>query len=110
VDSGITRGIASDSRRRAVLRLLSEVGRDGRVGLIAEGIEDPEDLDVCVEEGVFAAQGYFLARPAVEPGAASPEFAEWLAARGARLAPALEERGGERAKIERGAPKERFEL
>ena len=66
--------------------------------------------DVCVEEGVFAAQGYFLARPAVEPGAASPEFAEWLAARGARLAPALEERGGEPAKVERGAPKERFEL
>jgi EAL domain-containing protein (putative c-di-GMP-specific phosphodiesterase class I) len=109
VDSGITRGIATDSRRRAVLRLLSEVGRDGLVGLIAEGIEDPEDLDVCVEEGVFAAQGYFLARPSVDPGAASPEFAGWLAARGARIA-ALQQGSGEHAKTEREAAKERFEL
>ncbi|HYK42018.1 MAG TPA: EAL domain-containing protein [Thermoanaerobaculia bacterium] len=111
VDSGITRGIASDPRRRAVLRLLSEVGRDGRVGLIAEGIEEPEDLDVCVNEGVLAAQGYFLARPSVEPGAASPEFTGWLAARRSDAAPAPpEERGGETARAERGGAKERFEL
>ena len=108
VDSGITRGIASDPRRRAVLRLLSEVGRDGRVGLIAEGIEEPEDLDVCVEEGVFAAQGYFLARPSVDPGGASPEFAAWLAARA--LPGSSEDSGAEPVQRERGAPKERFEL
>jgi EAL domain-containing protein (putative c-di-GMP-specific phosphodiesterase class I) len=109
VDSGITRAIASDPRRRAVLRLLSEVGRDSRVALIAEGIEAPEDLDVCVEEGVFAAQGYFLARPSLEPGAASPEFAGWLAQRAARIAPP-EERDGEHGKTERAMAKERFEL
>jgi EAL domain-containing protein (putative c-di-GMP-specific phosphodiesterase class I) len=81
VDSQITRGVTHDLRRRAVLKLLSQVGRESSVGLIAEGIESSEDLDVCVEEGVFAAQGYFLARPAADPAEPTPEFAAWLAAR-----------------------------
>lgn len=78
VDSGITRGVATDATRRSVLRLLAEVARDASVGLIAEGIEYPADLEVCMAEGVFAAQGYFLGRPMEAPGGASPEFAEWL--------------------------------
>ena len=62
VDSEITHGVAGDPQRRAILQLLSQVARDSRAGLIAEGIESGEDLDVCVEEGVFAAQGYFFWR------------------------------------------------
>jgi EAL domain-containing protein (putative c-di-GMP-specific phosphodiesterase class I) len=81
VDSEITRGIARDSQRRAILQLLAQVARDGRAGLIAEGIESAEDLDVCVAEGIFAAQGYFLARPTEEPGEASGQFRAWLDAR-----------------------------
>jgi EAL domain-containing protein (putative c-di-GMP-specific phosphodiesterase class I) len=87
VDWEITRGVAADSRRRAVLRLLAQVARDASVGLIAEGIEAGEDLDVCVEEGVFAAQGYFLARPGVEPMEGSPEFRAWLLSRVPALPP-----------------------
>ena len=82
VDSEITRGIARDSQRRAILRLLSEVTRGANAGVIAEGIESGDDLDVCIEEGVFAAQGYFLARPAEMPGDASPEFRAWFESRG----------------------------
>ncbi len=81
VDSEITRNIGSDPQRRAILQLLAQVAREARVGLIAEGIEGGQDLDVCVEEGVFAAQGYFLARPAVEPAQATPEFRMWLTSR-----------------------------
>jgi EAL domain-containing protein (putative c-di-GMP-specific phosphodiesterase class I) len=81
IDSEITHKIGEDPQRRAILRLLAQVARDGRVGLIAEGIESGPDLDVCVEDGVFAAQGYFLARPAVEPQVASPEFRAWLVSR-----------------------------
>ena len=104
VDSEITRGIAVDSRRRAVLRLLSEVARDASVGLIAEGIESPLDLDVCAEEGVVAAQGYFLARPAEQPSAASPEFLAWIAGR----SPTVSEQPETHAKA--GSSKEGFEL
>ena len=90
VDSGITRNIREDPPRRAILQLLAQVAREARVGLIAEGIEDGEDLDVCLREGVLAAQGYFLARPSSEPPEASADFRAWLAAR--RAAPP-EERG-----------------
>ncbi|MGH9398930.1 MAG: EAL domain-containing protein [Thermoanaerobaculia bacterium] len=121
VDSAITRGIATDPQRRAILQLLSQVTRGARAGLIAEGIESGEDLDVCVEEGVFAAQGYFLARPAEMPAEASPEFDAWLDSRGGRVLPfeasdasaplPREEPGPERAEPEPGKaePKRDFE-
>ncbi|MGH9400471.1 MAG: EAL domain-containing protein, partial [Thermoanaerobaculia bacterium] len=122
VDSAITRGIATDPQRRAILQLLSQVTRGARAGLIAEGIESGEDLDVCVEEGVFAAQGYFLARPAEMPAEASPEFDAWLDSRGGRVLPfeapdasaplPREEPGPERAEPEprKAEPKRDFEL
>ena len=87
VDSEITLGVARDPQRRAILQLLSQVTRDGHAGLIAEGIESGEDLDVCLAEGVFAAQGYFLARPAEAPAEASPQFRAWLDSRGGRALP-----------------------
>jgi len=81
VDSEITRGIAQDPRRRAILKFLADLGREFSFLLVAEGIENADDLDVCATEGVGAAQGYFLARPAAEPPAASPELRAWLASR-----------------------------
>jgi EAL domain-containing protein (putative c-di-GMP-specific phosphodiesterase class I) len=81
VDSEITRSIRGDAQRRAILQLLAQVAREARVGLIAEGIEFADDLDVCLEEGVFAAQGYFLARPGAEPPEPTEEFRSWLEAR-----------------------------
>jgi EAL domain-containing protein (putative c-di-GMP-specific phosphodiesterase class I) len=87
VDSEITRGVAGDPQRRAVLKFLAQVGRDASIGLIAEGIESGEDLEVCVEEGVFAAQGYFLARPALEVAEATPEFRAWLTSRVSAVPP-----------------------
>jgi EAL domain-containing protein (putative c-di-GMP-specific phosphodiesterase class I) len=81
VDSEVTRGIARDPRRRAILRFLADLGKEFAFTLVAEGIEVAEDLDVCATEGVGAAQGYFLARPAATPPAASPEFLAWLGSR-----------------------------
>ncbi|MCA1581459.1 MAG: EAL domain-containing protein [Acidobacteria bacterium] len=115
VDSEITRGVSTDAPRRSVLRLLAQVARDASVGLIAEGIETAADLDVCLAEGVFAAQGYFLGRPAEEPSSASPEFLGWLAGKGVTPpAPATEEPPaeiGQRPGPERPAdPEESFDL
>jgi predicted signal transduction protein with EAL and GGDEF domain len=81
VDSAITRGISRDRRRRAVLKMLARVARDFAVELVAEGIETAEDLDVCFQERVFAAQGHFLALPQEAAAPPSPELTEWLAAR-----------------------------
>jgi EAL domain-containing protein (putative c-di-GMP-specific phosphodiesterase class I) len=81
VDSEVTRGIAQDPRRRAILKFLADLSREFSFTLVAEGIESAEDLDVCAAEGVGAAQGYFLARPAPDPPDASPEFRGWIGAR-----------------------------
>jgi EAL domain-containing protein (putative c-di-GMP-specific phosphodiesterase class I) len=81
VDSDITRGIARDRRRRAVLRMLARVARDFSVALVAEGIESEEDLDVCFQERVFIAQGHFIAWPQEEVAPVSAEFSSWLSAR-----------------------------
>jgi len=83
VDSEVTRGIATDPRRRAILKFLADLSKEFSFRLVAEGIESAEDLDVCSAEGVHVAQGYFLARPAAEPPKASPEFRSWLASRSA---------------------------
>ena len=102
VDSAITRGIGRDRRRRAVLKTLARVARDFSVALVAEGIESAEDLDVCFQERVFAAQGYFLARPDEQPPSASPEFSLWLSARRAAAEEAPAEAESESAQA---APK-----
>jgi len=81
VDSEVTRGIARDPRRRAILKFLADLSREFSFTLVAEGMESAEDLDVCAAEGVGAAQGYFLARPAVEPPPPSAGFRDWIASR-----------------------------
>lgn len=88
VDSEVTRGIAQDPRRRAILKFLADLSKEFSFKLVAEGVESAEDLDVCATEGVAAAQGYFLARPAVVPPSASEGLRQWLAAhpRGQRSA------------------------
>jgi diguanylate cyclase (GGDEF)-like protein len=69
IDKSLIRGIASCSRRleilRGVLRMMEAFG--GRV--IAEGIEDEEELAVIRDLGVAGAQGYYLGRPHAEPPA-----------------------------------------
>jgi EAL domain-containing protein (putative c-di-GMP-specific phosphodiesterase class I) len=81
VDSEITRGIAQDPRRRAILKFLADLSREFSFRLVAEGVENADDLDVCATEGVGAAQGYFLAQPALEPPGPSPELRRWIASR-----------------------------
>jgi EAL domain-containing protein (putative c-di-GMP-specific phosphodiesterase class I) len=81
VDSEVTRGIANDPRRQAILKFLADLAREFSSTLIAEGIEAPEDLTACAAQGVGAAQGYFLARPAVAAPQASPEFRAWIKSR-----------------------------
>lgn len=82
IDKSLVRGIASCSRRleilRGVLRMMSAFG--GRV--IAEGIEDEDELAVIRDLGVTGAQGYYVGRPVAQPAAqAAPQVREALASR-----------------------------
>ncbi len=72
IDKSLVRGIASCSRRleilRALLRMMSAFG--GRV--IAEGIEDEDELAVIRDLGVTGAQGYYVGPPVARPAAQAP--------------------------------------
>jgi EAL domain-containing protein (putative c-di-GMP-specific phosphodiesterase class I) len=81
VDWEITRGVAHDPRRRSILRFFGRLAKHFSFGLVAEGVENREDLEVCADAGVVAAQGYFVGRPAADPPAPSPEFLEWVGSR-----------------------------
>jgi EAL domain-containing protein (putative c-di-GMP-specific phosphodiesterase class I) len=90
VDCEITRGVARDPRRRSILKSLGRLARHFSFGLIAEGVESGEDLEVCAASGVAAAQGYFIGRPAADPPPPEPAFRRWVQARGGRKAPEAE--------------------
>jgi EAL domain-containing protein (putative c-di-GMP-specific phosphodiesterase class I) len=82
VDCDITRGVARDARRRSILKFFSRLARHFSFGLIAEGVENSADLDVCQAAGVVAAQGYFIGHPKPEPEAPEAAFLDWIASRG----------------------------
>src|SRR6185295_16074380 len=82
VDWEITRGVARDPRRRSILKSLGRLAKHFSFGLIAEGVETPEDLEVCAASGVVAAQGYFIGRPSPDPAPPEAAFGRWVEARG----------------------------
>jgi EAL domain-containing protein (putative c-di-GMP-specific phosphodiesterase class I) len=88
IDCEITRGIARDGRRRSILKFFGRLARHFSFGLIAEGVENAPDLDVCLAAGVVAAQGYFIGRPMPEAAAPEAAFVDWVASR--RVSPVEE--------------------
>jgi EAL domain-containing protein (putative c-di-GMP-specific phosphodiesterase class I) len=78
VDWEITRGVARDPRRRSILKSLGRLARHFSFGLIAEGVENGDDLEVCAASGVVAAQGYFVGRPSAEPAPPEALFRRWV--------------------------------
>ena len=81
VDWEITRGVSRDPRRRSILKSLGRLARHFSFGLIAEGVETAEDLEVCAVSGVVAAQGYFVGRPAADPAPPEAAFRRWVEGR-----------------------------
>lgn len=63
LDSSLTNDINSDPLTRSLTQRLLRYGRSSGTLLVAEGIEEPEDLARWRERGVQAAQGYLLGRP-----------------------------------------------
>lgn len=67
LDRSLVSGIANDPARQALAEGLISFGTRIGVDIVAEGIEEPEELQVLRERGVRFGQGYLLARPAPEP-------------------------------------------
>jgi EAL domain-containing protein (putative c-di-GMP-specific phosphodiesterase class I) len=63
VDRFLVTGAGSDYFRRAVLRSIAELAGAFGAFVVAEGIEQPDDLQTAVSEGLTMAQGFLLGRP-----------------------------------------------
>jgi len=79
-DMGWIRGIHRASHRRRLLGDLVSATRDLGIVSVAEGVEEPEELDVCRDLRFDLAQGFFLGlpqpKPAISKSAAVPVGAD----------------------------------
>lgn len=71
VDQAIIREINTNSDKRQIVANIVTYAHQRSMFIIAEGIETKEELETVLALDVDFLQGYFLARPAAEPGAIS---------------------------------------
>lgn len=73
-DIGLVRNIdkATESRQKMVASLVKMV-RDLGVAALAEGVETPEELEVCRQIGFDFIQGYIFGKPAIAKRFVDPE-------------------------------------
>jgi len=75
VDLAISQGIHRDPARQALVGGISELARHSGATLVAEGVEEPADLDRLATLGVSIFQGYLFGRPAPLPSSGLPQAA-----------------------------------
>ena len=66
LDMSLTRNVHEDLSRRALVSALVYYARETGAQIIAEGIENEEELSVLKLLGVQRGQGYHLGRPAID--------------------------------------------
>ncbi|MFZ5656115.1 MAG: putative bifunctional diguanylate cyclase/phosphodiesterase [Pseudomonadota bacterium] len=68
IDRGFVTDMRSDARSGRVVRSIIDLGHHLELGVVAEGVEDGETLDLLRALGCDRAQGYFIghAQPAAE--------------------------------------------
>lgn len=67
IDHDIVRGLAHDCMRQYLVQALSDFCRRSKIDLIAEGIEDKDDLAALMRVGVKLGQGFFIGMPKSNP-------------------------------------------
>ena len=73
VDITIIRGIDTSPDKQQILRNVVAYAHPRSMKIVAEGVETAAELRTVTELGADLLQGYFLARPAIVPGAIAPE-------------------------------------
>ena len=63
IDRLFVANIAKSAKAKAIVASIVSMGRDARIGVVAEGAEDQETLKLLTEMGCTHVQGYVLARP-----------------------------------------------
>ena len=73
IDKGFVDHVTEDMADRAVVRAVVDIAHTMGLTVVAEGVENNDQLRTLVELGVDEAQGYLLARPM-----AALDMAQWL--------------------------------
>jgi diguanylate cyclase (GGDEF)-like protein len=68
IDRAFVHGVADSRDQRSLVRTIVELADDMGYGVVAEGVERPEDLAVLTELSCRYVQGYALSRPVDEAG------------------------------------------
>jgi EAL domain-containing protein (putative c-di-GMP-specific phosphodiesterase class I) len=66
VDRSLVDGVAGDHARRVAVSAFVLLALDLNALVVAEGVEQLDDLSALCDLGVDAAQGYLLARPSTD--------------------------------------------
>jgi EAL domain-containing protein (putative c-di-GMP-specific phosphodiesterase class I) len=68
IDPSFVAGLGHDDTLALLTRTVVQVGRDLGLRVVAEGIEQPRQLDALREMGCGYGQGFLVARPMAAPG------------------------------------------
>jgi diguanylate cyclase (GGDEF)-like protein/PAS domain S-box-containing protein len=68
IDPSFVAGLGHDDTVALLTRTIVQVGRDLGIQVVAEGIEDPVQLQVLREMGCGYGQGFLVGRPMAAPG------------------------------------------
>ena len=63
LDRSLLTGVGTDPERTAFVRAVLRLGTDLGLSVLAEGVEEPEQLAALRDMGLPLAQGYLLCRP-----------------------------------------------
>ena len=74
IDRSLVDHVAVDRARRSTVSSFVVLALDLNSVIVAEGVENADDLAALRDLGVDAAQGYLLARPSADPN----DFARWV--------------------------------
>lgn len=78
IDMSIIRNINSDEGRRDILEILLDYSRKGNIITLAEGVETKEELETLIGYGIDYVQGFYLAKPSLDPQKVSKEALETI--------------------------------
>lgn len=73
LDQGLVRGAYKDQVRGVLLKAITDAAHELGIQVVAEGVEEVEDLKFCWDIKADLIQGYFVARPDRQPPEPSPE-------------------------------------
>jgi EAL domain-containing protein (putative c-di-GMP-specific phosphodiesterase class I) len=73
----LIQGLAADTRNAAIVRSIIALGKELDISVIAEGVENKEQLQMLRDFGCTQVQGYLLARPAPAEDVESLLSSQW---------------------------------